>query len=173
MMWSQICAPLSWNGVDEWVVVGRLFFKKGIHNPAVITSLHHVLQILQIDACCAEALPWCSPSIYSQSQHCKHCNHFGSTAVRTEHRVKFGEQRATAVAETAGWATDMARDRRRRGGSLFLSSVMSITYRQVLLWNLYHVRPQGAVWEPGFSSCVQWEGTDRDQRLAVTTSVVL
>lgn len=115
MMWSQICAPLSWNGVDEWVVVGRLFFKKGIHNPAVITSLHHVLQILQIDACCAEALPWCSPSIYSQSRHCKHCNHFGSTAVRTEHRVKFGEKRATAVAGTAGWATDKARDRRRRG----------------------------------------------------------
>lgn len=49
MMRSQIFAPLCWNGVDEWVVVGRLFHKKGIHNPSAITSPHHVLRKTQID----------------------------------------------------------------------------------------------------------------------------
>lgn len=49
MMRSQIFAPLSWNRVDEWVAVGRLFHKKGIHNPSAITSPHHVLRKTQID----------------------------------------------------------------------------------------------------------------------------
>lgn len=123
----------------------QIIFKKGIHNPAVITSLHHVPWILQIDGC-AQALLWCSSSIYSQSQHYKQCKYFGNKAVRTP--WKFGEK------ETA-WKTEV--EDRRQGVVIFMKSHVShVTLNRTLKFMSCQTTGSslGDRADPALSSCM-------------------